>query len=77
MFQQDGEMIPFDSDTEVKHGLKQVGKKFIFSINGVSLEDAGLYQVEVDGVKIFSTDFQRKMTHFMTLFSQHLREGKH
>lgn len=56
-------MIPFEADTEVKHGLKRVGKKFVFSINGVSPEDAGLYQVEVDGVKIFSTDFQSKRTH--------------
>ena len=54
-------MVPFDCDTEVKHGLRQVGKKFVFSINGVSPEDAGLYQVEVDGVKIFSTDLKRKM----------------
>lgn len=55
-------MIPYDVDAEVKHGLKQVGKKFVFSINGVDPDDAGLYQVEVDGVKIFSTDFKRKMT---------------
>lgn len=61
MFEQDGVMIPFDADTEIKHGLKQVGKKFVFSINGVDPEDAGLYQVEVDGVKVFSTDFKRKM----------------
>lgn len=61
VFQQDGIMIPFDAETGEKHGLKQVGKKFIFSINGVSPEDAGLYQVEVDGVKIFSTDLKRKM----------------
>lgn len=54
-------MIPFDADTEIKHGLKQIGKKFVFSINGVDPEDAGLYQVEVDGVKIFSTDFKRKV----------------
>lgn len=56
-------MVPFEDDTEVKHGLKQVGKKFVFSINGVDPEDAGLYQVEVDGVKVFSTDFKRKMMH--------------
>ncbi|XP_018517375.1 immunoglobulin-like and fibronectin type III domain-containing protein 1 [Lates calcarifer] len=54
----DGVMVPFDADTEVKHALKQVGKKFVFSINGVNPEDAGLYQVEVDGVKIFSTDLK-------------------
>lgn len=61
MFEQDGVMVPFDPDTEIKHGLNQVGKRFVFSINGVDPEDAGLYQVEVDGVKIFSTDLKRKM----------------
>lgn len=59
-FKQDGVMIPFDIDAGEKHGLKQVGKKFVFSINGVNPEDAGLYQVEVDGVKIFSTDLKSK-----------------
>ena len=53
-------MIPFNAETEVKHGLKQVGKKFVFSINGVDPEDAGMYQVEVNGVKIFSTDLKSK-----------------
>lgn len=63
-------MIPFDVDTEVKHGLKQVGKKFVFSINGVDPEDAGLYQVEVDGVKIFSTDLKRKrQTNYLNIFT--------
>lgn len=53
-------MIPFDADAEIKHGLKRVGKKFVFSINGVNPEDAGLYQLEIDGVKIFSTELQSK-----------------
>lgn len=61
MFEQDGIMIPFDADAEIKHGLKQVGKKFVF--NGFNPEDAGLYQVEVDGIKIFTSDFKRKMMH--------------
>ncbi|XP_071351208.1 immunoglobulin-like and fibronectin type III domain-containing protein 1 [Trachinotus anak] len=61
----DGVMIPFDADVEVKHGLKQVGKKFVFSINGVNPEDAGLYQVEVDGVKIFSTDLKLPTADFL------------
>ncbi|XP_059186118.1 immunoglobulin-like and fibronectin type III domain-containing protein 1 [Centropristis striata] len=61
----DGVMIPFDADTEIKHGLKQVGKKFVFSINGVDPDDAGLYQVEVDGVKIFSTDFKLPPVEFL------------
>uniref|UniRef100_A0A3B4YZD7 Immunoglobulin like and fibronectin type III domain containing 1, tandem duplicate 3 n=1 Tax=Stegastes partitus TaxID=144197 RepID=A0A3B4YZD7_9TELE len=61
----DGVMVPFDVDTEVKHGLKQVGKKFVFSINGINPEDAGLYQVEVDGVKIFSTDLKLPNADFL------------
>ncbi|XP_056259273.1 immunoglobulin-like and fibronectin type III domain-containing protein 1 [Seriola aureovittata] len=61
----DGIMIPFDADAEVKHGLKQVGKKFVFSINGVNPEDAGLYQLEVDGVKIFSTDLKLPSVDFL------------
>ncbi|XP_041638138.1 immunoglobulin-like and fibronectin type III domain-containing protein 1 [Cheilinus undulatus] len=61
----DGVMIPFDADTEVKHGLRQVGKKFMFSINGVDPDDVGLYQVEVDGVKIFSTDFKLPPVEFL------------
>ncbi|XP_056157206.1 immunoglobulin-like and fibronectin type III domain-containing protein 1 [Lampris incognitus] len=50
----DGVMTPFTADTEVKHGLRQVGKKFGFS----NAEDAGLYLIEIDGVKIFSTDIK-------------------
>ncbi|TDH13682.1 hypothetical protein EPR50_G00036080 [Perca flavescens] len=61
----DGVMIPYDVEAEVKHGLKQVGKKFVFSINGVDPDDAGLYQVEVDGVKIFSTDFKLPPVEFL------------
>lgn len=65
MCEQDGVMIPFDADAEVKHGLKRVGNKFVFSIDGVNPEDAGLYQVEVDGVKIFSTDLKSEMMHLL------------
>ncbi|KAJ3602957.1 hypothetical protein NHX12_030701 [Muraenolepis orangiensis] len=61
----DGIMIPFNADTEIKHGLKQVGKKFVFSINSVDPEDAGMYQVEVNGVKIFSTDLKMPNVDFL------------
>uniref|UniRef100_A0A3Q3AYP7 Immunoglobulin-like and fibronectin type III domain-containing protein 1 n=1 Tax=Kryptolebias marmoratus TaxID=37003 RepID=A0A3Q3AYP7_KRYMA len=61
----DGVMIPFDEDTEVKHGLKRVGKRFVFSINGVNPEDAGLYQLEVDGIKIFSTELKIPVVDFL------------
>ncbi|XP_077458048.1 immunoglobulin-like and fibronectin type III domain-containing protein 1 [Stigmatopora argus] len=61
----DGVMVPFDSDVEVKHVLRQVGKRFVFSINGIRTEDAGLYQVEVDGVKIFSTKLKIPTADFL------------
>lgn len=64
-------MVPFEADAEIKHGLQQVGKKFVFSINGVNPEDAGLYQVEVDGVKVFSTDLKCRhkiiISHYLTV----------
>ena len=65
-------MIPFNADTEIKHGLKQVGKKFVFSINGVDPEDAGMYQVEVNGVKIFSTDLKSKTLIWTIHYGFHL-----
>ena len=55
-------MVAFDCDTEVKHNLKKVGKKYMFNINNLNPEDAGLYQVMVEGVNIFSTDFKSKIT---------------
>lgn len=55
-------MVPFseDMDSEVKHHLKQVGKKYVFTMKNLSAEDAGIYQVDVEGVNIFSTDFKSK-----------------
>uniref|UniRef100_A0A671PGB8 Immunoglobulin-like and fibronectin type III domain-containing protein 1 n=1 Tax=Sinocyclocheilus anshuiensis TaxID=1608454 RepID=A0A671PGB8_9TELE len=56
----DGIMIPFSKDIEgeIKHSLKQVGKKYIFTVKSLNPEDAGIYQVDVEGVNIFSTDFK-------------------
>uniref|UniRef100_A0A8C1HLW2 Immunoglobulin like and fibronectin type III domain containing 1, tandem duplicate 1 n=1 Tax=Cyprinus carpio carpio TaxID=630221 RepID=A0A8C1HLW2_CYPCA len=56
----DGIMIPFSKDVEgeMKHGLNKVGKKYIFTVNSLNPEDAGIYQVDVEGVNIFSTDFK-------------------
>ena len=53
-------MIPFFDDPESKHSLKTVGKKLVFSINDLLPEDAGLYQVDVEDVNLFSTDFKSK-----------------
>lgn len=53
-------MVPFgkeESET-MKHCLKQVGKKYIFTIKNLASEDAGLYSVDVEGVNVFSTDFK-------------------
>uniref|UniRef100_A0A8C2KFP2 Immunoglobulin like and fibronectin type III domain containing 1, tandem duplicate 1 n=1 Tax=Cyprinus carpio TaxID=7962 RepID=A0A8C2KFP2_CYPCA len=56
----DGVMIPYSKDVEgeLKHCLKQVGKKYIFTVKNLNPEDAGIYQVDVEGVNIFSTDFK-------------------
>ncbi|XP_056129387.1 immunoglobulin-like and fibronectin type III domain-containing protein 1 [Lampris incognitus] len=56
----DGVMVPFSEDlgTEQKHFLKQVGKKYVFTIKNLSSQDAGLYSVDVEGVNVFSTDFK-------------------
>uniref|UniRef100_W5LBA3 Immunoglobulin like and fibronectin type III domain containing 1, tandem duplicate 3 n=1 Tax=Astyanax mexicanus TaxID=7994 RepID=W5LBA3_ASTMX len=54
----DGVMVPFSVDADEKHSLRQTGRRFVFSVNGLSADDAGLYQVDVEGVNVFSTDFK-------------------
>ncbi|XP_036386507.1 immunoglobulin-like and fibronectin type III domain-containing protein 1 [Megalops cyprinoides] len=56
----DGVMIPYskDEEMEMKHQLKQVGKKYVFTIKNLKSDDAGLYQVDVEGANVFSTDFK-------------------
>ncbi|XP_051563268.1 immunoglobulin-like and fibronectin type III domain-containing protein 1 [Myxocyprinus asiaticus] len=61
----DGVLVPFNNDTDEKHSLRQVGRKFIFSVHGLNPEDAGLYQVDVEGVNVFSTDFKIPMVDFL------------
>lgn len=53
-------MVPYtkELDSEIKHHLKQVGKKYVFTVKNLCPEDAGIYQVDVEGVNIFSTDFK-------------------
>lgn len=55
-------MIPFSKEESEgkKHVLKQVGKKYVFTISSLGKEDGGLYSVDVEGVNIFSTDFKGK-----------------
>lgn len=53
-------MVPFTKEEGegMRHNLKQVGKKYIFTIKNLNKEDAGLYSVDVEGVNVFSTDFK-------------------
>lgn len=57
---QNGVMVPFtvEEGETMKHSLKQVGKKYVFTIKNLGSDDAGLYSVDVEGVNIFSTDFK-------------------
>ncbi|XP_010774280.1 immunoglobulin-like and fibronectin type III domain-containing protein 1 isoform X2 [Notothenia coriiceps] len=63
----DGVMIPYTKDMgeQMKHTLKQVGRKFIFSMKDLLPDDAGLYQLDVEGVNMFSTDFKIPMVDFL------------
>uniref|UniRef100_A0A8C6LUF7 Immunoglobulin like and fibronectin type III domain containing 1, tandem duplicate 1 n=1 Tax=Nothobranchius furzeri TaxID=105023 RepID=A0A8C6LUF7_NOTFU len=56
----DGVMVPFTKEEGegMKHSLKQVGKKYIFTIKNLGKDDGGLYSVDVEGVNVFSTDFK-------------------
>ena len=65
---QDGEMVAFSREEaeKQKHILNQVGQKYTFSIKDLLPDDAGLYQVDVENVNVFSTDF--KSTFCMALW---------
>ncbi|XP_046932404.1 immunoglobulin-like and fibronectin type III domain-containing protein 1 [Lynx rufus] len=52
----DGEMIPYGFDNQFKHCLRQLGKRYHFQIRDLHPEDAGIYQVKVEDVEIFSTE---------------------
>lgn len=49
-------MIPYGFDNQIKHCLRQLGKRYRFQIRDLHPEDAGIYQVKVEDVEIFSTD---------------------
>ncbi|KAM9859305.1 immunoglobulin-like and fibronectin type III domain-containing protein 1 [Aulostomus maculatus] len=63
----DGEMIPYTKELgeQLRHSLKQVGKKYVFSMRELLPEDAGLYQLDVEDVNMFSTDFKIPMVDFL------------
>ncbi|KAM6217308.1 immunoglobulin-like and fibronectin type III domain-containing protein 1 [Rhynchocyon petersi] len=52
----DGEMIPFGFDNQTKHCLRRLGKRYKFQIQDLQPEDAGIYQVKVENVQVFSTE---------------------
>ncbi|XP_044904784.1 immunoglobulin-like and fibronectin type III domain-containing protein 1 isoform X2 [Felis catus] len=52
----DGEMIPYGFDNQIKHCLRHLGKRYHFQIRNLHPEDAGIYQVKVEDVEIFSTE---------------------
>uniref|UniRef100_A0A8V1A1A8 Immunoglobulin like and fibronectin type III domain containing 1 n=1 Tax=Gallus gallus TaxID=9031 RepID=A0A8V1A1A8_CHICK len=53
----DGEKVRYGTGDEYrKYYLRQIGKKYYFIVNDVHPEDAGLYQVRVEDVPVFSTE---------------------
>ncbi|XP_074120764.1 immunoglobulin-like and fibronectin type III domain-containing protein 1 [Sminthopsis crassicaudata] len=54
----DGEMIPYVYGNESKHCLRRLGKRYQFHIQDLRPEDAGIYQVKVEDVEVFSTELE-------------------
>ncbi|XP_038604671.1 immunoglobulin-like and fibronectin type III domain-containing protein 1 [Tachyglossus aculeatus] len=52
----DGEMIPYGLGPETRHCLRRLGKHYHFHIEDLRPEDAGIYQVRVEDVEVFSTE---------------------
>uniref|UniRef100_A0A8B9HXU1 Immunoglobulin like and fibronectin type III domain containing 1, tandem duplicate 1 n=1 Tax=Anser brachyrhynchus TaxID=132585 RepID=A0A8B9HXU1_9AVES len=53
----DGERLRYGTGDEYrKHYLRRIGKRYNFIVNDVQPEDAGLYQVRVEDVPVFSTE---------------------
>ncbi|KAF2976440.1 hypothetical protein EK904_003137 [Melospiza melodia maxima] len=53
----DGERLRYGTGDEYrKHGLRRVGRRYCFTIHDVQPEDAGVYQVRVEDVPVFSTE---------------------
>ncbi|KAG7226776.1 hypothetical protein INR49_014125 [Caranx melampygus] len=74
----DGEMIPYTKELgdKMKHALKKVGKKYIFSMRDLMPEDAGLYQLDVEDVNMFTTEFKVSWTLPMVDFLVKIQEVK-
>ncbi|KAM3877762.1 immunoglobulin-like and fibronectin type III domain-containing protein 1 [Diretmus argenteus] len=63
----DGVMMSYtrEEEAQLKHSLKQVGKKYTFSMKDLMPDDAGLYQMDVEDVNMFSTDFKIPVVDFL------------
>lgn len=57
-------MVPYTKELgeKMRHSLNVTGRKYVFSIKDLLPDDAGLYQVDVEDVNVFSTDFKSKCT---------------
>ena len=53
-------MVPYTKELgdKMKHTLNLTGRKYVFSIKDLMPDDAGLYQIDVEGVNVFSTEFK-------------------
>lgn len=62
-------MIPYTKELgeKMRHSLRQVGKKYIFSMRDLMPDDAGLYQLDVEDVTMFSTEFKGEVYTFFSL----------
>ncbi|KAM8914643.1 immunoglobulin-like and fibronectin type III domain-containing protein 1 isoform 2-T2 [Spinachia spinachia] len=63
----DGVMVPYTKELgdSMKHSLKLVGKRYIFSVRDLMPDDAGLYQLDVGDVNVFTTDFKIPTVDFL------------
>ncbi|XP_050967672.1 immunoglobulin-like and fibronectin type III domain-containing protein 1 [Labeo rohita] len=64
----DGEMLDYGDGTDesTKHNMQKFGETYLFSIRDVGPEDAGLYQVDVEEVNMFSTSLMLPDVEFNT-----------
>lgn len=51
-------MVPYGSDSQTKHCLRRLGKRYQFQIRDLRPEDAGIYQVKVEDAGIFTTQLE-------------------
>ncbi|XP_032058898.1 immunoglobulin-like and fibronectin type III domain-containing protein 1 [Aythya fuligula] len=69
----DGERLRYGTGDEYrKHYLRRIGKRYNFIVNDVQPEDAGVYQVRVEDVPVFSTELDAES--IPVRFQQPLRD---